>query len=147
MLLLWKRSLAYARDDKGTFEMTGVRHSEEQAPIVIPNAVRNLYQYNTGDVMKGNYYVYILTNWNNRVMYIGVTNNLQRRISEHKSKLIDGFTKKYNVTKLVYYEYQTDINRAIEREKEIKAWRRSKKDALVITMNPNWDDLSKEWEN
>ena len=80
-------------------------------------------------------------------MYIGVTNNLQRRISEHKSKLIDGFTKKYNVTKLVYYEYQTDINRAIEREKEIKAWRRSKKDALVITMNPNWDDLSKEWEN
>ena len=97
--------------------------------------------------MKGNYYVYILTNWNNRVMYIGVTNNLQRRISEHKSKLIDGFTKKYNVTKLVYYEYQTDINRAIEREKEIKAWRRSKKDALVITMNPNRDDLSKEWEN
>ena len=117
------------------------------SPHVIPNAVRNLYQYNTGDVMKGNYYVYILTNWNNRVMYIGVTNNLQRRISEHKSKLIDGFTKKYNVTKLVYYEYQTDINRAIEREKEIKAWRRSKKDALVITMNPNWDDLSKEWEN
>lgn len=95
----------------------------------------------------GNYYVYILTNWNNRVMYIGVTNNLQRRVFEHKSKQIEGFTKKYNVNKLVYYEYTTDINSAIAREKELKGWRRSKKNDLVVAMNPNWDDLSKEWEN
>ena len=74
----------------------------------------------------GSYYVYILTNWNNHVMYIGVTNNLQRRIYEHKEKLIDGFTSKYNVNKLVYYEETTDIKSAIAREKQLKGWRRSK---------------------
>ena len=94
----------------------------------------------------GNYYVYILTNWNNHVMYVGVTNNLQRRIYEHKEKLIDGFTSKYNVNKLVYYEETTDIKSAISREKELKGWRRSKKDALVATMNQNWEDLSKDWK-
>ena len=94
----------------------------------------------------GNYYVYILTNWNNHVMYVGVTNNLQRRIYEHKEKLIDGFTSKYNVNKLVYYEETTDIKSAISREKELKGWRRSKKDAIVVTMNQNWEDLSKDWK-
>ena len=94
----------------------------------------------------GNYYVYILTNWNNHVMYVGVTNNLQRRIYEHKEKLIDGFTSKYNVNKLVYYEETTDIKSAISREKELKGWGRSKKDALVVTMNQNWEDLSKDWK-
>ena len=94
----------------------------------------------------GNYYVYILTNWNNHVMYVGVTNNLQRRIYEHKEKLIDGFTSKYNVNKLVYYEETTDVKSAISREKELKGWRRSKKDALVATMNQNWEDLSKDWK-
>jgi len=94
----------------------------------------------------GNYYVYILTNWNNHVMYVGVTNNLQRRIYEHKEKLIDGFTSKYNVNKLVYYEETTDVKSAISREKELKGWRRSKKDALVVTMNQNWEDLSKDWK-
>ncbi len=94
----------------------------------------------------GNYYVYILTNWNNHVMYVGVTNNLQRRIYEHKEKLIDGFTSKYNVNKLVYYEETADIKSAISREKELKGWRRSKKDALVATMNQNWEDLSKDWK-
>ncbi len=64
-----------------------------------------------------NYYVYILTNWNNKVMYIGVTNNLERRVFEHKNKLIDGFTKKYNVSKLVYYEYSGSITVGIRREK------------------------------
>ena len=92
-----------------------------------------------------NYYVYILTNWNNKVMYVGVTNNLQRRIAEHKSKLIEGFTKKYNVNKLVYYEHTTDINSAIAREKEIKGWKRCKKDALVVSINPQWKDLSVVW--
>ena len=79
-------------------------------------------------------------------MYIGVTNNLQRRIYEHKEKLIDGFTSKYNVNKLVYYEETTDIKSAIAREKQLKGWRRSKKDALAVTMNENWEDLSKVWE-
>ena len=92
-----------------------------------------------------NYYVYILTNWNNKVMYVGVTNNLQRRIAEHKSKLIEGFTKKYNVNKLVYYEHTTDINSAIAREKEIKGWKRYKKDELVVSINPKWKDLSLGW--
>lgn len=88
------------------------------------------------------YFVYILTNWNNKVMYIGVTNNLLRRIYEHKHKTIDGFTKKYNIDKLVYYEYFEDINIAIAREKELKKWRREKKDNLVQDKNPEWKDLS-----
>jgi putative endonuclease len=93
-----------------------------------------------------NFYVYILTNWNNEVMYIGMTNNLERRLYEHKNKLVDGFTKKYNVNKLVYYEHGTDVHAAIAREKEIKKWRREKKNNLVISMNPTWKDLSLEWE-
>jgi putative endonuclease len=93
----------------------------------------------------GRYYVYLLTNWNNKVMYIGVTNNLERRIYEHKNKLIKGFTEKYNVNKLVYFEETQDINVAIEREKEIKRWRRDKKNKLVNLVNPKWDDLSSGW--
>ena len=89
-----------------------------------------------------NYYVYILTTKNNRVMYIGVTNDLKRRINEHKSKLIDGFTKKYNVDKLVYYERTNDVMTAIKREKQLKGWNRVKKDALVSKMNPEWKDLT-----
>ncbi|MEW6194581.1 MAG: GIY-YIG nuclease family protein [Bacteroidota bacterium] len=73
------------------------------------------------------YYVYILTNWNNKVIYVGVTNNLKRRVYEHKNKLLDGFTKKYNINKLVYYEETVDVNSAIKREKEIKKWGREKK--------------------
>ena len=93
-----------------------------------------------------NFYVYILTNWNDEVMYIGMTNNLERRLYEHKNKLVDGFTKKYNVNKLVYYEHGNDVHAAIVREKEIKKWRREKKNNLVVTMNPTWKDLSPEWE-
>ena len=91
------------------------------------------------------YYVYILTNWNNKVMYVGVTNNLERRVYEHKNKLIDGFSKRYNICKLVYYDNTTDVNAAIEREKQIKGWIRKRKDELVETMNPNWNDLSDGW--
>ena len=91
------------------------------------------------------YYVYLLTNWNNKVMYVGVTNNLERRIYEHENKLIKGFTEKYNVNKLVYFEETQDVNAAIEREKEIKKWRREKKNQLVNLMNPKWDDLSSGW--
>ena len=87
------------------------------------------------------YYVYILTNWNHDVMYIGVTNNLVRRLYEHQNKLVDGFTKKYNVDKLVYYEITTDIRAAIERERQLKKWRHEKKNNLVESMNPKWDAL------
>jgi len=93
-------------------------------------------------VFTKNYYVYLLTNWNNKVIYVGVANDLNRRIYEHKNKLISGFTKKYNLNKLVYFEETCDINAAINREKEIKKWRREKKDILVNQINPNWQDLS-----
>ncbi len=88
------------------------------------------------------YYIYMLTNWNNEVLYIGVTNNLERRIYEHKNKLVKGFTEKYNLTKLVYIETTDYINAAIEREKQLKKWRREKKDNLVESVNPSWDDLN-----
>ena len=90
------------------------------------------------------YYVYLLTNWNHRVMYLGVTNDLVRRIYEHKNKLVKGFTEKYNVNKLVYFEETGDVRSALTREKEIKKWRREKKNALVISINPEWKDLAEE---
>jgi putative endonuclease len=73
-----------------------------------------------------------------------VTNNLEKRVYEHKQKLIEGFTKKYNTTMLVYYEGTNDVRTAIAREKQIKGWRRSKKIALIESMNPQWKDLSEE---
>ena len=91
------------------------------------------------------YYVYLLTNWNNKVMYLGVINNLERRLYEHKNKHVKGFTEKYNVNKLVYFEETQDVTAAIAREKEIKKWRREKKNQLVNRMNPNWQDLSSGW--
>ncbi|MGB6296903.1 MAG: GIY-YIG nuclease family protein [Rivularia sp. (in: cyanobacteria)] len=91
--------------------------------------------------MSQQYYIYIITNYYNTVLYTGVTNDLIRRIYEHKEKIIAGFTKKYNVNKLVYYEIFTDINSAIAREKQIKAGSRQKKIDLVNSMNPQWCDL------
>ena len=91
------------------------------------------------------YYVYILTNRKQGVLYTGVTNNLERRIHEHKNKLILGFASKYNLTRLVYFEGTADINAAIAREKQIKGWLRKKKIALIESRNPGWQDLSKEW--
>jgi putative endonuclease len=91
------------------------------------------------------YYVYLLTNWNNKVMYVGITNDLVRRIYEHKEKFVKGFTEKYNVTKLVYYEQTPDISEALNREKEIKKWRREKKNRLVVNTNPQWRDLSEDF--
>ena len=88
------------------------------------------------------YYVYILTHKNDKVMYIGVTNNLQRRVYEHQEEKIEGFTKKYHVHKLVYFEEYSDVQYAIEREQQIKKWIRAKKNNLVETKNPNWNDLS-----
>ena len=94
---------------------------------------------------KHRYYVYLLTNRNDKVMYVGVTNDLERRVFEHKRKLVPGFTERYNVNKLVYYEEASDVRAAIAREKEIKKWRRAKKDALVVADNPDWKDLSDGW--
>jgi putative endonuclease len=94
--------------------------------------------------MSKEYYVYIMTN-KSRTLYIGVTNNLMRRVHEHKNKLIPGFTSKYNIKILVYYESTSSIHIALEREKQIKGWLRAKKIALIESMNPKWNDLSKEW--
>ncbi len=89
-----------------------------------------------------NYYVYILSNSNNQVIYIGVTNDLIRRVYEHKHHLDKGsFTDKYNLEKLVYFETTNDIESAISREKQLKGWIRKKKNALIETVNPNWNDL------
>ncbi len=92
------------------------------------------------------YYVCFLTNWDDSVLYIGVTNNLPRRLYEHRNGLVDGFTKKYNVHKLVYYEYTNDVYSAISREKQLKKWTRAKKNALVVKENPEWRDLSQQWD-
>ena len=91
------------------------------------------------------YYTYILTNINNTVIYIGVTNDLKRRLYEHKSKQVDGFTKKYNVYKLVYFEKYSDIDYAIAREKQLKHWVRAKKNSLIEAQNPNWDDFGENF--
>ena len=91
------------------------------------------------------YYVYLLTNWNNKVMYVGMTNDLLRRVYEHKEKSVKGFTEKYNVNKLVYFEQTSDVAVALNREKEIKKWRREKKNRLVENTNPLWRDLSEDF--
>ena len=89
------------------------------------------------------YYVYILSS-RKRVLYTGVTNDLHRRVSEHRDHVVDGFTRRYNVTRLVYFESTTKVLEAIAREKQIKGWSRSKKIALVNSMNPEWNDLAHE---
>jgi len=94
--------------------------------------------------MSKEYYVYIITN-KSRTLYTGVTNDLMRRVYEHKNKIIKGFTGKYNIRFLVYYEYTPSIHVALEREKEIKGWLRAKKIALINSMNSEWKDLREEW--
>ena len=86
------------------------------------------------------YYVYILSNQTNTVLYISVTNDLHRRLYKHKSGQINGFTQKYHIHKLVYFEEYTEVNYAIAREKQLKNWVRSKKNRLIETQNPNWND-------
>ena len=88
------------------------------------------------------YFVYILTNISNKVLYIGITNNIERRMYEHKNKLVKGFTEKYNLTKLVYVEETNDIHAAIKREKQLKNWHRKWKINLINSANPSWKDLS-----
>ena len=95
--------------------------------------------------MKKLYFVYILASKKNGTLYIGVTNNLIRRIYEHKNKLMEGFTKNYNVNILVHFEETDDISAALTREKEIKGWLREKKIKLIEKSNPEWRDLSEGW--
>jgi len=90
------------------------------------------------------YYVYIMAS-RSRVLYVGVTGDLVHRVEQHKQKVVEGFTQKYNVTMLVYYEVTNDVHAALAREKQIKGWRRSKKVALIESMNLTWKDLSSEW--
>ena len=92
-----------------------------------------------------NYSVYILANKTNSTVYIGVTNDLMRRLWEHRNDMIDGFTKTYHVHKLVYYESFSDVRYAIAREKQLKGWRRSKKNDLIESVNPTWADLAGDW--
>jgi putative endonuclease len=90
------------------------------------------------------YFVYIMAN-KGGVLYVGATNNLEGRVYQHKNKLLDGFTKRYNIDMLVYFEVTTDVSAAIAREKQIKGWRRSKKIGLIQSMNSDWRDLSEDW--
>ena len=90
------------------------------------------------------YYVYIMTN-QSRTLYIGVTNDLEHRVRQHKSRSVEGFTAKYNCTQLAWYEEFTEVNQAIAWEKRLKGWTRTKKIALIEEMNPHWEDLSAEW--
>jgi len=91
--------------------------------------------------MRNQYYIYIMTNKNKTVLYTGITNDLKRRVYEHKEKLVKGFTKKYSINKLIYYEVFRDVGNAILREKQIKGGSRAKKIELVNKMNPEWRDL------
>jgi len=86
-------------------------------------------------------YIYILTNATNKVLYVGVTNNLVRRVYEHKQKMVEGFSSRYHLNKLVYYEQFDDIAKAIEREKVLKKWNRLWKEYLINKLNPSWRDL------
>ena len=90
------------------------------------------------------YFVYILSSKTKR-LYIGVTNDLQRRVAQHKSREVEGFTSQYNIDQLVYYEETNDVRAAISREKQLKGWMRIRKIQLVQDMNPDWEDLSADW--
>jgi len=91
--------------------------------------------------MENTYYVYILSSKRNGTLYVGMTNNLKRRIYEHKNNLIKGFTEKYNIHNLVYFEQTSNVKAALEREKNIKNWKRKWKIELIEKQNPNWNDL------
>jgi putative endonuclease len=95
--------------------------------------------------MPNQYFTYIMTNQHNSVLYTGITHDLAGRVWQHKEGKIEGFTKRYNIDKLVYYESYADVNEAILREKQIKGWLRSKKVSLIEEDNESWEDLSQGW--
>lgn len=95
--------------------------------------------------MAREYCVYIMSSVS-RVLYIGVTNNLERRVYEHRHKLVEGFTKRYNITRLVWFESTSNIEAAITREKQLKGWLRARKITLIESTNPDWRDLSENWQ-
>ncbi|MDD3899142.1 MAG: GIY-YIG nuclease family protein [Syntrophomonadaceae bacterium] len=139
----------YARNDmvsQTTGTVPTVHHCERSDSVIASAAILSLRAQRSnlilkGDTMRKDYYVYILTNYTNTVLYTGVTNNLRRRVYEHKEKIADSFTKKYNINKLVYYEVFNDIKFAIEREKQIKGGSRKKKIELIDGLNKDWEDL------
>ena len=105
-----------------------------------------LYDFrNTKKCFINMYYIYILTNKTDNVLYIGMTNDIHRRIKEHKSEMIDGFSKRYHTHKLVYFEEYTHSTESITREKQLKGYKRDKKIALINQLNPEWNDLSDDW--
>lgn len=93
------------------------------------------------------YFIYILTNKKNGTLYIGMTNDLERRVFEHKKKLVDGFTKRYGLDNLVYFETYQYVNDAILRENRLKKWKRQWKINLIVRDNPKWNDLAHDWED
>jgi putative endonuclease len=95
-------------------------------------------------MLSKSYYVYIMTNESD-TLYTGVTNDLTKRVYQHKNKLLPGFTTKYNITRLVYFEETNDVQTALAREKQIKGWLRKRKIALIQSVNPKWKDLSADW--
>jgi putative endonuclease len=114
---------------------------------VIPSGERNLppdRRHGVGDFDMQSYFVYIMTN-RSGTLYTGVTRNLEGRVLQHRSKSVSGFTKRYNITRLVYYEVFSNVHDAIAREKQIKGWRREKKIVLIDSINPDWQDLSEGW--
>ena len=115
-----------------TYFMSFLRRQETTSH---PNMPHNIHQY----------YVYILTNHKNGTLYIGMTNNLQRRVQEHKSGKLKGFTQRYGLHILVYYEFHQYVSNAILREKQLKKWKRSWKIRLIEEQNPHWVDLAKGW--
>ena len=95
--------------------------------------------------MPNSFWVYMVTNWTNEVLYIGMTNNLERRLSEHKASKVKGYTQRYNLNKLVYQENYATATEAIAWEKGLKGWKRDRKNALIAVDNPTWQDLSETW--
>ena len=91
------------------------------------------------------YYVYIMQSASRRALYIGMTNNLHKRVWQHKNRLLEGFTDRYNAVRLVYWESFDDVRNAIDREKKLKSWRRQKKLWLIARFNPGWKDLAADW--
>jgi putative endonuclease len=120
---------------------SGLSPREQLATISVFPFILRTFHFIINNDMNRKYYVYILTNVRNTILYTGVTNDLKRRIYEHRNKLANGFTKKYNVDKLVYYEDYDDSYNAITREKKIKAGSRKKKFELINGFNPEWKDL------